>query len=129
VVYFPASIPNRPVTTRRRGLSREGRDETCACREHPQTVFQILNALRRYNPEMVRTSGDQRENFDYLARSIVENSGREPTTCFGMPSGGPSNHWGPIHPHSTIFGSCWMGTWAGRRRIMALRGTPASRLH
>ena len=57
--------------------------------QHPRTVFQILKRhYSRYTPEMVEeTCGISREDFNYLARTITENSGRERTTCFAYALG------------------------------------------
>ncbi|GAA1490319.1 formate dehydrogenase major subunit [Brachybacterium sacelli] len=67
-----------------RGLPE--RDETL---RHPRTVFQVLRRhYARYTPEMVQeTCGISAEEFEYLASSIVENSGRERTTCFAYALG------------------------------------------
>ena len=67
-----------------RGLPE--RDETL---QDPRTVFQILRRhYARYTPEMVQeTCGISAEDFEYLARSIAENSGRERTTCFAYALG------------------------------------------
>src|SRR5262249_23401455 len=61
--------------------ARVVRDETL---QHPRTVFQILKRhYARYTPEMVQeVCGISVKDFDYLARCITENSGRERTTCF-----------------------------------------------
>src|SRR4051812_36147386 len=58
------------------GNPRFERDHTL---EHPRTVFQILKRhFGRYTPEMVREAcGISPEDFDYLARAITENSGRD----------------------------------------------------
>jgi formate dehydrogenase major subunit len=66
--------------------ARVRRDETL---QDPQTVFQILKRhYSRYTPEMVRDScGIKIEDFHYLAQAIVENSGRERTTCFAYAVG------------------------------------------
>ncbi len=57
------------------------RDETL---HHPRCVFQVLTRhFARYTPELVtRMCGISREDFDYLVDSVIENSGRERTTCF-----------------------------------------------
>lgn len=62
------------------------RDETL---RDPRTVFQILKRhYARYTPEMVRdTCGISEADFEYLARSITENSGRDRTTCFAYALG------------------------------------------
>ena len=52
--------------------------------QDPRTVFQILKRhFARYTPAMVAdTCGIRVEDFDYLARAVTENSGRERTTAF-----------------------------------------------
>lgn len=62
------------------------RDETL---QDPNTVFQILKRhYSRYTPEMVEEiCGIPPEDFQYLADSIVENSGRERTTCMAYALG------------------------------------------
>src|SRR5690349_18782172 len=66
--------------------SRVVRDDTL---QDPRTVFQILKRhFSRYTPEMVRDMcGISLEDFEYLARSVTENSGRERTTCFAYATG------------------------------------------
>jgi formate dehydrogenase major subunit len=98
------------------------RDETLA---HPRTVFQILKRhYARYTPEMVTEScGISRENFDYLARSIVENSGRERTTCFAYAVGWTQHTLGAQFIRTATILQLLMGN-VGRpgSGIMALRG-------
>ena len=100
----------------------EGRDETL---QHPQTVFQILKRhYARYTPEMVRDiCGISVENFDYLARSIVENSGRERTTCFAYAVGWTQHTLGAQFIRTSTILQLLMGN-VGRPGggIMALRG-------
>src|SRR4051794_8562841 len=57
------------------------RDETL---QHPRSVFQILKRhYARYTPEMVTEAcGISAEDFDYVARAVTRNSGRERTTAF-----------------------------------------------
>ena len=57
------------------------RDETL---QHPRCVFQIVRRhFSRYTPEMVeRVTGVPRERFLQVADALIENSGRERTTCF-----------------------------------------------
>jgi formate dehydrogenase major subunit len=57
------------------------RDETL---QDPRCVFQILKRhFSRYTPEMVeRICGISREDFQYVADALVENSGRERTTAY-----------------------------------------------
>jgi formate dehydrogenase major subunit len=62
----------------------EGAPHTDETLEHPRTVFRILmRHFARYTPEMVeRVCGVPKESFLEVARSLVENSGRERTTAF-----------------------------------------------
>ncbi|GAA1825231.1 molybdopterin-dependent oxidoreductase [Nesterenkonia flava] len=62
------------------------RDETL---QDPRCVFQVLRRhYARYTPEMVeRTCGISAEDFQYLAESITQNSGRERTTAFAYAVG------------------------------------------
>jgi formate dehydrogenase major subunit len=98
------------------------RDETL---QHPQTVFQILKRhYARYTPEMVRDAcGISLEDFDYLARSIVENSGRERTTCFAYAVGWTQHTLGAQFIRTSTILQLLMGN-VGRpgSGIMALRG-------
>ncbi len=98
------------------------RDETL---QHPQTVFQILKRhYARYTPEMVRdVCGIGREDFDYLARSIVENSGRERTTCFAYAVGWTQHTLGAQFIRTAAILQLLTGN-VGRpgSGIMALRG-------
>src|SRR5699024_1903420 len=57
------------------------RDETL---QHPRSVYQILKRhYSRYTPQMVQEAcGISEEDFEYLARSVTENSGRERTSAF-----------------------------------------------
>jgi formate dehydrogenase major subunit len=57
------------------------RDETL---QDPRTVFQVLKRhYSRYTPEMVaRTCGVGVDDFNYVARAVTENSGRERTTAW-----------------------------------------------
>src|ERR1700689_4304532 len=98
------------------------RDETL---QHPRTVFQILKRhYARYTPEMVRdVCGVSIEDFDYLARSIVENSGRERTTCFAYAVGWTQHTLGAQFIRTATILQLLMGN-VGRpgSGIMALRG-------
>jgi formate dehydrogenase major subunit len=98
------------------------RDDTL---QHPQTVFQILKRhYARYNPEMVRdVCGISLDDFDYLARSIVENSGRERTTCFAYAVGWTQHSLGAQFIRTATILQLLMGN-VGRpgSGIMALRG-------
>jgi formate dehydrogenase major subunit len=61
------------------------RDETL---EHPRCVFQVLTRhYSRYTPEMVeRACGTPRADFEYVARTLAANSGRERTgvICYAV---------------------------------------------
>jgi formate dehydrogenase major subunit len=98
------------------------RDETL---EHPRTVFQILKRhYARYTPEMVRDAcGISLEDFHYLLRSIVENSGRERTTCFAYAVGWTQHTLGAQFIRTSTILQLLMGN-VGRpgSGIMALRG-------
>ncbi len=98
------------------------RDETL---QHPRTVFQILKRhYARYTPEMVRDAcGISLEDFDYLVRSIVENSGRERTTCFAYAVGWTQHTLGAQFIRTSTILQLLMGN-VGRpgSGIMALRG-------
>jgi formate dehydrogenase major subunit len=98
------------------------RDETL---EHPRTVFQILKRhYARYTPEMVRdVCGISLEDFRYLLRSIVENSGRERTTCFAYAVGWTQHTLGAQFIRTAAILQLLMGN-VGRpgSGIMALRG-------
>jgi formate dehydrogenase major subunit len=98
------------------------RDETL---QHPRTVFQILKRhYARYTPEMVKdVCGISVEDFDYLARSIVENSGRERTTCFAYAVGWTQHTLGAQFIRTATIVQLLMGN-VGRpgSGIMALRG-------
>jgi formate dehydrogenase major subunit len=98
------------------------RDETL---QHPRTVFQIVKRhYGRYTPEMVTdVCGIGREDFDYLARSIVENSGRERTTCFAYAVGWTQHTLGAQFIRTATILQLLLGN-VGRPGggIMALRG-------
>jgi formate dehydrogenase major subunit len=98
------------------------RDETL---EHPRTVFQILKRhYARYTPEMVRdVCGISLDDFHYLLRSIVENSGRERTTCFAYAVGWTQHTLGAQFIRTSTILQLLMGN-VGRpgSGIMALRG-------
>jgi formate dehydrogenase major subunit len=102
--------------------ARVQRDETL---QHPQTVFQILKRhFARYTPEMVRdVCGISIEDFDYLARSITENSGRERTTCFAYALGWTQHTLGAQFIRTSTILQLLLGN-VGRpgSGIMALRG-------
>ena len=98
------------------------RDDTL---QHPRTVFQILKRhYARYTPEMVRdVCGISLEDFDYLLRSIVDNSGRERTTCFAYAVGWTQHTLGAQFIRTATILQLLMGN-VGRpgSGIMALRG-------
>ncbi|GAA1482147.1 molybdopterin-dependent oxidoreductase [Gordonia sinesedis] len=98
------------------------RDDTLT---NPHTVFQILKRhFRRYTPEMVREMcGISLEDFDYLARSITDNSGRERTTCFGYATGWTQHTLGAQFIRTAAILQLLLGN-VGRpgSGIMALRG-------
>ncbi len=102
--------------------ARVKRDETL---QHPQTVFQILKRhYARYTPEMVRdVCGISLTDFDFLAKSIVENSGRERTTCFAYAVGWTQHSLGAQFIRTATILQLLMGN-IGRPGggIMALRG-------
>ena len=98
------------------------RDETL---QHPRTVFQILaRHFARYTPEVVRDMcGIAVADFEYLARSITENSGRERTTCFGYATGWTQHTLGAQFIRTAAILQLLLGN-VGRpgSGIMALRG-------
>jgi formate dehydrogenase major subunit len=102
--------------------ARVVRDETL---EHPRTVFQILKRhYSRYTPEMVRDAcGISLADFDYLARAVTENSGRERTTCFAYAVGWTQHTLGAQYIRTAAILQLLLGNM-GRPGggIMALRG-------
>ncbi len=98
------------------------RDETL---QHPRTVFQILKRhYSRYTPQMVEVlCGIGRDDFDYLAEAITENSGRERTTCFGYATGWTQHTLGAQFIRTAAILQLLLGN-VGRpgSGIMALRG-------
>jgi formate dehydrogenase major subunit len=98
------------------------RDDTL---QHPRTVFQILKRhYARYTPQMAKeVCGISTEDFDYLARSIVENSGRERTTCFAYAVGWTQHTLGAQFIRTATILQLLTGN-VGRpgSGIMALRG-------
>ncbi|UDY24110.1 molybdopterin-dependent oxidoreductase [Nocardioides sp. Kera G14] len=98
------------------------RDETL---QHPRTVFQILKRhFSRYTPEMVQDlCGISAEDFDYLARAVTENSGRERTTCFGYATGWTQHTFGAQFIRTASILQLLLGNM-GRPGggVMALRG-------
>lgn len=102
--------------------TRTQRDDTLT---HPRTVFQILKRhYARYTPQMVRDlCGISVEEFEYLARAIVENSGRERTTCFAYAVGWTQHTVGAQFIRTATILQLLLGN-VGRpgSGIMALRG-------
>ncbi|GAA3693082.1 molybdopterin-dependent oxidoreductase [Terrabacter ginsenosidimutans] len=98
------------------------RDETL---QDPNTVFQILKKhYARYTPEMVAdTCGISVDDFDYLARSVTENSGRERTTAFVYAVGWTQHTLGAQFIRTAAIVQLLLGNM-GRPGggIMALRG-------
>ncbi len=102
--------------------ARVQRDDTL---QHPRTVFQILKRqYARYTPVMVRVScGVSGKDFDYLARAVTENSGRERTTCFAYAVGWTQHTLGAQFIRTATILQLLLGN-VGRPGggIMALRG-------
>jgi formate dehydrogenase major subunit len=98
------------------------RDETL---QHPRTVFQILRRhFARYTPEMVRdVCGIDPADFTYLADSIMQNSGRDRTTCFAYAVGWTQHTLGAQFIRTAAILQLLLGN-VGRPGggIMALRG-------
>ena len=104
-----------------------GRDETLT---DPQSVFQLLKRhFARYTPDMVeQMCGVSAADFDYLARSLTDNSGPERTGCFGYATGWTQHTMGAQVIRTAGILQLLLGN-VGRpgSGIMALRVTPASR--
>lgn len=104
------------------GHPRVLRDETL---QHPHSVFQILKRhYSRYTPELVHEAcGISPADFEYLARSITENSGRERTTCFAYAVGWTQHSLGAQFIRASSILQLLLGN-IGRPGggIMALRG-------
>lgn len=102
--------------------ARVQRDETL---QHPRSIFQIVKRhYARYTPEMVRdVCGISVEDFDYLARAVTENSGRERTTCFAYAVGWTQHTLGAQFIRTATILQLLLGN-VGRPGggIMALRG-------
>ena len=98
------------------------RDETL---QHPRCVFQLLKKhYQRYTPEMVEQAcGISQEDFYYFANKIVENSGRERTTCFAYALGWTQHQGGAQMIRTSCVLQLLMGN-VGRpgSGIMAMRG-------
>ncbi|AUH68343.1 formate dehydrogenase [Gordonia sp. YC-JH1] len=99
-----------------------GRDETL---QDPRTVFQILKRhYSRYTPEMVtQMCGIAEAEFEYLARSLADNSGPERTGCFGYATGWTQHTMGAQVIRTAAILQLLLGN-VGRPGggIMALRG-------
>lgn len=93
--------------------------------QDPRTVFQVIKRhYSRYTPEVVEeTCGISREDFQYLADSIVNNSGRERTTQFAYALGWTQHTLGAQFIRACAILQLLMGN-VGRpgSGIMALRG-------
>ena len=93
--------------------------------KHPRTVFQLVRRhFSRYTPEMVeKVTGCPKETFLKVARTVLENSGRDRTTSWAYAVGWTQHTYGP-----QIIGCCALlqlllgniGRPGGG--IMALRG-------
>ena len=98
------------------------RDETM---QDPRCVLQILKRhYARYTPQMVTdTCGISRDDFEYLARSVVQNSGRERTTMFAYAVGWTQHTLGAQFIRTAAILQLLLGN-VGRPGggIMALRG-------
>ncbi|PRY52912.1 formate dehydrogenase major subunit [Knoellia remsis] len=98
------------------------RDDTL---QDPNTVFQILKRhYARYTPELVEElCGVSAADFDYLARAVTENSGRDRTTCFGYATGWTQHTLGAQFIRTAAVLQLLLGN-VGRPGggIMALRG-------
>ncbi len=103
-------------------MTHPPRDETL---QHPRSVFQVLKRhYARYTPEMVRdVCGISVEDFELLARTITENSGRERTTCFAYAVGWTQHTVGAQYIRTATILQLLLGNM-GRPGggIMALRG-------
>jgi formate dehydrogenase major subunit len=71
--------------------------------QHPHSVFQIVKRhFNRYTPEMVeKVTGCPKETFIEVARAVLENSGRDRTTCWAYAVGWAQHTYG-----SQIIGCC-----------------------
>ena len=104
------------------GASEPRCDETL---QDPRTVFQILKRhFSRYTPEMVEeVCGISAADFEYLARAVTENSGRERTTCFAYAVGWTHHTLGAQFIRTAAILQLLLGN-VGRPGggVMALRG-------
>ena len=82
------------------GAGRVDRDETL---QHPRTVFQVVKRhFSRYTPRMVENvTGCPEETFLEVARTVLENSGRDRTTAWAYAVGWTHHTYGP-----QIIGCC-----------------------
>jgi formate dehydrogenase major subunit len=71
--------------------------------QHPRTVFQLIRRhFSRYTPEMVeKVTGCPKETFLKVARTVLENSGRDRTTSWVYAVGWTQHTYGP-----QIIGCC-----------------------
>jgi formate dehydrogenase major subunit len=71
--------------------------------QHPRTVFQLVRRhFSRYTPEMVeKVTGCPKETFLKVARTVLENSGRDRTTSWAYAVGWTQHTYGP-----QIIGCC-----------------------
>ena len=92
---------------------------------HPRSVFQILTRhYSRYTPELVESvCGIKPEDFEYLLRSVTENSGRDRTTCFAYAVGWTQHSLGAQFIRTASILQLLLGNM-GRPGggVMALRG-------
>ena len=102
--------------------ARVMRDETL---QDPRTVFQILKRhYARYTPEMVADAcGISVDDFEYVAKAVTENSGRERTTAFVYAVGWTQHTLGAQFIRTAAIVQLLLGNM-GRPGggIMALRG-------
>jgi formate dehydrogenase major subunit len=80
--------------------NRADRDETL---QHPRTVFQVVKRhFHRYTPRMVEEiTGCPQGTFLEVARTVLENSGRDRTTAWAYAVGWTHHTYGP-----QIIGCC-----------------------
>ena len=104
---------------------RHGEPITDETLQDPRTVFQILKRhYARYTPEMVeKVCGIKQSDFEYVARAVAENSGRERTTMFAYAVGWTQHVSGAQMIRAAAILQLLMGN-VGRPGggIMALRG-------
>lgn len=93
--------------------------------EHPRCIFQIVRRhFSRYSPEMVeRATGCPRDTFLAVARTLLDNSGRERTTSFAYAVAWTQHTMGPQIIGCAALLQLLLGNF-GRPGggIMALRG-------